>query len=129
MKVAMAALLLGIAMTAACATDPVPAKAPAAGQRISLLPGQSARLADGSQLHFSGVVSDSRCPLDVQCIWAGDAELALQWRRVGASPIAITLHTNPSVGPDHAQLGDGRLVLLELARQQPLATMQITPNP
>ena len=28
-------------------------------------------------IHFSGVLEDSRCPADVQCVWAGNAQAAL----------------------------------------------------
>lgn len=56
----------------ACATDgggaPVPANMP-----VRLVPHQSATLAPGVTLTYDSV-SDSRCPPNVHCIWAGQLD-------------------------------------------------------
>lgn len=57
-----AALALALA---ACAGAPAPRNA-----SFRLAPHQRIALADGATLTYDGV-SDSRCPPDVQCIWAG----------------------------------------------------------
>ncbi len=48
--------------------------------RVTLGLGQGTQLSDGSRLSYTSLVNDSRCPLDVQCVWAGDAEIALRWK-------------------------------------------------
>lgn len=40
------------------------------GQTFTLLP-------DNMQVRFDSVTQDSRCPLDVECVWAGMAEVKL----------------------------------------------------
>lgn len=101
-----------LAMAAGCAVSPFAGHHTRDGQLAVLLPGQATRLDDGSTLQFTGVPEDSRCPPDVQCIWAGDARLSLHWHAPGAVPREVQLHTNTAVGPDHATLGT-RTVTLE----------------
>ena len=42
---------------------------------VTLAPGQSAQT-DGTTVTFVGVLSDSRCPIDAMCVWAGEAMAA-----------------------------------------------------
>ena len=42
-----------------------------------LKPGQSASLDVATTLQYVRLVSDSRCPVDAQCIWAGEATIEL----------------------------------------------------
>lgn len=52
------------------------------GQEALLHPGERAVFeADGERLEvlFVGVTADSRCPVDVTCIWAGEARVALDF--------------------------------------------------
>lgn len=49
----------------------------AAAATFVLAVGQSAVVAPSTQLVFERVVGDSRCPIGVQCAWAGEVELAL----------------------------------------------------
>jgi hypothetical protein len=42
-----------------------------------LNPGQSARVHASTTLHYLRLVSDSRCPVGTQCIWAGEATIEL----------------------------------------------------
>jgi hypothetical protein len=43
------------------------------GKEFTLAPGQAAALqGENLSLKFEGVTGDSRCPRDVQCIWAGE---------------------------------------------------------
>lgn len=81
---------------------------------VSLRPGEQASLAGGS-LRYLRLVNDSRCAPDVQCIWAGDAEIAVEWTPAGGAPRTFSLHTG--VEPRRQALEDGRsLRLLDLAR-------------
>ena len=61
------------------------------GQTFDLRVGQTARVGSGQLLvGFRGVAADSRCPVNVQCVWAGDAEIRLQ---VTVARMAWTDHT------------------------------------
>lgn len=63
------------------------------GQPFELHPGDSARLADGFEVRFDGVRSDSRCPIDVQCVSAGDAVVAISVTPPGGARVERELHT------------------------------------
>ncbi|MDP2718114.1 MAG: hypothetical protein Q8P02_05195 [Candidatus Micrarchaeota archaeon] len=100
----LAALLAGcVAMQAPTATPiatatpstatPTPGPAPAKtdaqfGQTVTLAAGQTARFSDGAELWFTDV-SDSRCPSDVVCVWAGIVSVKAVVRQ-GAATAAFT---------------------------------------
>lgn len=51
---------------------------PALGEPVTLKPGEKAVFtAERLQVRFDRVASDSRCPKDVQCMWAGEAVIRL----------------------------------------------------
>lgn len=51
---------------------------------IQLAPGQSAVFADAKlEVQFSGIASDSRCPVDATCVWAGEIVVQLAVRSAG----------------------------------------------
>ncbi len=45
---------------------------------VILAAGESADLGSGRSLKFLRVQNDSRCPKDVQCVWAGEVTLAFE---------------------------------------------------
>jgi len=47
------------------------------GKLSMLKPGQSASIDPVTTLHYVRLVSDSRCPVGAQCIWAGEATIEL----------------------------------------------------
>ncbi len=60
--------------------------------------GDRARVNNGDfTVYFVSVPSDSRCPVDVVCVWAGDAVVRLDVTSSGWSR-QHDLHTNSSVG-------------------------------
>lgn len=78
-----APLLLTIA---GCATT----HAPALPREASLRPGERIDLPGHARLRYVGTFDDSRCPPDVQCIHAGDAEVRLRIEReAGAEDLVI----------------------------------------
>ena len=120
------ARLFALALLAGCATLPERAAPVADGSSVSLGVGQSAQLADGSQIDYTQLVNDSRCPPDVQCVWAGDAEIALQWRAADGTTRALRLHTNGQAGPSATRAGDRTVTLTALERgDAPTATLRI----
>jgi hypothetical protein len=67
-------------LLAACCTAPT---APSKPVVVTLAPGQSGA-ALGLLVKFIGVTSDSRCPANVMCVWAGDASVALETSLLGS---------------------------------------------
>lgn len=77
-------ILTILVLLRACDTDP---SAPVSedryrlGEAFTLVIGTTATFKDEPlQLRFVNVSSDSRCPEGVQCVWAGDAAVIVQFR-------------------------------------------------
>lgn len=122
--------LLGtaFALLAACATVAGSGRMVDDGQGFTMRTGEQVTLPDHSTLRYVRIVNDSRCPPDVQCVWAGDAEIAFEWRASAAGVHAFSLHT--TVGDKSATLGEWRLTLLSLARgDMPEAQLRIERSP
>lgn len=83
------------------------------GADFTMQPGQSVTLADHSHLRYLRMVNDSRCPPDVQCVWAGNAELAFEWKPSDGGAQAFSLNTGQG-DKDHV-LGQRRLTLVSVA--------------
>ena len=83
----------GPAATVGATTSGVP-KAAEVGSDFNLSPSQSA-VVDGGALRvtFVKVSEDSRCPIGVQCVWAGDAATALILAPANGETTTPTLHT------------------------------------
>jgi len=48
------------------------------GREFTLAVGQSAVVDDAVRLTLKAVTDDSRCPVDVTCVWEGDAKVAIE---------------------------------------------------
>jgi hypothetical protein len=78
------------------AADNAPSK-PGAGQppaagdgaveskAFAMTKGMTADIGPGATLSFERIVSDSRCPKDVQCIWAGEVTIAMRLKSSAGS--------------------------------------------
>ena len=132
------ASLLAIALLAGC-VGAAPTPQPPAGkdspmhdhapQTVTLGVGERATLLDGSQLTYLQLVNDSRCPPDVRCVWAGDAEIRLRWQPKAGSASELSLHTSPlpNRGQTEATVGGLRIALQSLERGiAPKATLLVT---
>lgn len=65
------------------------------GEAFDLAVGQRVRVGDGGLVvGFRGVREDSRCPVDVTCVWAGDAAVALSLAIGQGGARTATLHTH-----------------------------------
>src|SRR5688500_19309113 len=66
------------ANTGITASGPSASDVIAVDRDFDLKPGQTARV-DGTAItvSFVGVPEDSRCPVDVQCVWAGNGAVSL----------------------------------------------------
>lgn len=80
------------------------------GEEFSLSVTETAALPEQGLLEFASVLSDSRCPRDVQCVWAGDAVIGLRASEANGSS-SLTLHTN---GAGTARFGKWEVELVEL---------------
>lgn len=111
--------VLGIALvlaTAACVRG-VPLE-PSVSARVdspfTLRVGQEATFEDiDLSVRFVGISEDSRCPLDVTCVWAGDARVDLLLRQSGTSEEILNLHTN--LEPRRWVVGRYQIMLEELS--------------
>ena len=89
---------------------PVPTEHPAEaqfGEEIQINAGDSVTLDNGKlTITFKSLVSDSRCPQEVVCVWGGNAEVILE---VSTHKIALNTALDPReevVGDYNIQLRD-----------------------
>jgi hypothetical protein len=102
-------------LLASCSTSPTSPRAVTVGDRFTLAPGQTAQLeATGLRVTFESVTADSRCAVDVTCVWEGDAVVVVSLRPASAGAAQHDLHTSGRY-PSEAQEGDYRVRLMDLA--------------
>ncbi len=73
----------------ASAQDASPAQGP---QRV-LRVGESLHYDSGLKVTFLAVRNDSRCPINAQCVWAGDAEVVLRVKAGNQAARIVRIHT------------------------------------
>jgi hypothetical protein len=86
------------------------------GESFTLAPGGERSIAAiGLVVRFVDVPTDHRCPLDVTCVWEGDAEVVVNVVQDGEAR-TFRVHTpRDLIGPTAVELGSGhRLELLGL---------------
>jgi len=106
----------------------------AAAHEFELRDGQSVAFdggRDGGRLRirFARVASDSRCPVDVECVWAGNAEVILELRlkgRRGTKTLRLNTNASPE-RPGEVKYGQYTLKLTGLA-PRPRSTGKIAPG-
>jgi hypothetical protein len=123
-RVFASTVLLALA-SAACAGPSEPADVPV-GQQFELAAGESARAGTNPvTVRFVSVPQDSRCPVDVQCVTAGDATVRLELSGGGGATTTAELHTNAE--PRSAPQGSYEVELLDL-RPAPRSTRPTAPG-
>ena len=65
----------------------------AVGRAFDLKAGAVSTLPDGGRLRFERVQSDSRCPMDAFCVWAGDATISVTLNPVKGPTESREMHT------------------------------------
>jgi hypothetical protein len=121
---------LAILALAACTTAPASpasdANRVADGASIELVPGQSVQLADDSRIDYIKLDGDSRCRPDVQCVWAGDATIAMRWTPAANAMVAQDFELHTTLQPKSFDAGNRTIILTALERgDAPKATLQI----
>jgi hypothetical protein len=129
----LAVALLVLPLLAACSQGVAdPPVAPASvtaelGREFELKMGQTARLSTVAlRLTLRAITEDSRCPIDVVCVWQGNARAVIEVQ-VGEDGPSSELRLNTGVPPMEAQSSgvNVRLVgVLPAAR----STVQIRPD-
>ena len=84
------------------------------GASFTLAPGETAAVKGAdARITFKRVTDDSRCPVDVTCVWAGDAKIEITISRNGAPDETRILSITP---PKHeATVGNLRIRFVSLA--------------
>jgi len=96
------------------------------GEDVTLAVGQRVQVDGGArEVRFDGVPHDSRCPVDVQCITAGNAVARLRLACAGGD--AQTVELNTTVGPKEATHA-GYTVRLVTLRPEQTSGLRITPG-
>lgn len=86
--------------------------------------GEEVSLAGKGMLRFEKLVGDSRCKPDVQCVWAGDAEVRFDWTPNGGETENFSLHTG--IEPRSQALAGYVLELKSLGRgESPRAALKL----
>ena len=107
--------LAALALLSGCATH----GAVITGSDFTMTAGEQVSLPDASRLRYIGIANDSRCPPDVMCIRAGDADVLFDHAAAGGTPSRIALNTERTRS---AALGTWQLQLVGLtARGTPSA--------
>jgi hypothetical protein len=89
-------LTLGLLAVAACDSATSPTRAVPLGEPFELPVGQAASIEDELLVvSFQAVTADSRCPIGVLCIRAGEAVVSLEARRLPSTTAPLVLKTDP----------------------------------
>jgi hypothetical protein len=92
MRLSVTLLLVSIA---ACNGSPTQPDRVRTGQAFDLGVGQTATTTDDVRIRFDTVRSDSRCPMDVFCVRAGEAVIAITLSLPGEAAVGRELETVP----------------------------------
>ena len=74
---------------------PTPGSCPCLDREFSLQVGSSAKIhSEQLEVRMEGVGPDSRCPVNVTCVWEGDAQVTIGLSRQGQATERLQLHTS-----------------------------------
>ena len=96
------------------------------GESVTLHIGQQKTAAHSRiTVKFISVVEDSRCPVGVNCIWAGNARIKITVAK--GKKVAKTFELNSSIAPQSISFEGYELKLLDLTAHPTQATNNIPP--
>jgi hypothetical protein len=100
-------------LLASCGTSPAAPRSVRLAEPFTLAPGETAQVEGaGLAVTFESVRADSRCPIDVTCVWEGDAVVLVSARPATSTP--RELHTSGRFATE-AEAGEYRVRLVTLA--------------
>lgn len=120
-KTTLAGMMILVLAACMSASQPTTGTTPASGniqvgtgQNFDLRAGESARVT-GTPITviFRSVSDDSRCPSDVQCVWAGDGAIKLGLQSTTQASQESTLHT--TLDPKFVDYSSYRIKVVALA--------------
>ena len=114
--------LFALACGGSSSDSPTGTPPAAINQPIELAPGQSAQIGP-LRITFTGVSGDSRCPVDVTCVWEGDAVAEIELRQPTSAMETRELHT---ASPRSTTYGSYQVELVRLD-PAPRSTQTIPP--
>lgn len=116
-------LLLTVALVA-CRSAGAPASHVASlDQDFQLAPRERAVFAQQKlTVEFLRVIEDSRCPIDVTCVWAGEVKVLLSTRIDAAEAVQHEIKAG-----EHATLGEFRLFVVQVQPER-MSTREISPE-
>ena len=119
----LASMLLITVTVLGCASGGTARSVPL-GQPFTLQPGERVSLPGDASLRYLSIANDSRCPPDVQCIRAGDADVLFEFvPNAGGTTEQITLNTETAPA---APMGAWQLQLVTLEHgESPSATVRV----
>jgi hypothetical protein len=96
------------------------------GQSVTILIHQEKAVPNaGFKIKFSEMVEDSRCPADVQCVWAGNAKVKIEVRR--GRGLSKTFELNSTTAPNVVKYNGYEIKLKELT-PRPRTNARINPD-
>jgi hypothetical protein len=118
-KLFLIAPCLLLAFAAACPGVPVQqgAAGPELGKPFPIKAAETITLDSGNlSVTFEKVTGDSRCPVNVTCIWEGDATVVLKVKKPKGDASSVEVHTSGRFGPE-ASFENYRIKLQDLKPQ------------
>lgn len=113
-------LVLILALAACRSTGEPAPRAASLNQEIQLAPNEQAAYGpQGLTVEFVRVVEDSRCPSDVECVWAGEVKVQVATRINDAEAVQHEIKAG-----EHASVGAFRVVVVKV-EPIPVSTRQI----
>ena len=98
------------------------------GEDVKLNAGQEVKIATKDlTVRFTRLVADSRCPANVQCIWAGDATVELLLSEPGrGESTKAELHTGLGLPRKETSFAATRVELLDITRDGSEVTLRVS---
>jgi hypothetical protein len=104
----------GLLLVASACTGVQTAAVVEPGASFTLAPGETATVKGAdARITFNKVTDDSRCPVDVTCVWAGDAKIGITISRNGVPDETRILSITPP--NQEATVGNLRIRFVSLA--------------
>lgn len=109
-------------------TEPVVVSLSEAADSVRVRVGQTI-VVEGIRIRFTAVESDSRCPIDVNCVWSGDAvaNIVVEQNCAACESPAFDLKLHTHLEPRRGEAYGFRVELLQL-QPYPRAWTQIKPD-